>query len=444
MACVMDPEPIPDVAFEVVTLLPDFTSLQKRSGELDGNLPVRAARYCGPVFEGNAAGFQITLAQPMTVARNRRGNIECVMTDPALLQVTQLVDTALEKGIQAGLIARDGFWHRLFRGNALPIRGQRLLVWSGHMVRPQRGIWGLVGGAFNRRTRVAVIDHLVTDPQDFVPLVIEVDTRGVTDQPLWMEGEVGCLTPLVPAVRMRKEKLAAGAPELRQFAEFFSEAYFETKTKHPTANYVKCQRERRVKADDHCDARLLYIGPDIHEVQEFSRFATPKGFSRTPSSPGTLQFGVVRNIAPTRWTWQGQTHSLFEVHKERCLPALRAIWRKTFGDSHPSALEFMGGYLMGEAWDQPYVQFQPWVFAPTAQGWSTLVEGVHHAPAYDGMRAVIATDWFSSMAMVYRLYDSSTATIPFRAPMLRGIPVPRSVLELGLRESVVDDYRRKT
>ena len=58
-----------NAAFEIVTLLPGFTTLQKRSGELDGNLPVRAARYCGPVFEGNAAGFQITLAQPMTLAR---------------------------------------------------------------------------------------------------------------------------------------------------------------------------------------------------------------------------------------------------------------------------------------------------------------------------------------------------------------------------------------
>ena len=61
-------EPASDAAFEIVTLLPGFTALHRRSGELDGNLPVRAARYCGPVFEGNAAGFQITLAQPMTLA----------------------------------------------------------------------------------------------------------------------------------------------------------------------------------------------------------------------------------------------------------------------------------------------------------------------------------------------------------------------------------------
>ena len=69
MGAMSAPEIGDGFAFEVVTLLAGFTSLTKRSGELDGNLPVRAARYCGPVFEGSAAGFQITLAQPMTVAR---------------------------------------------------------------------------------------------------------------------------------------------------------------------------------------------------------------------------------------------------------------------------------------------------------------------------------------------------------------------------------------
>src|ERR1051325_3816500 len=122
-----------EVAFEVVTLLPGFTTLERRSGELDGNLPVRAARYCGPVFEGSAAGYQITLAQPMTLARAHGGHTTCVMTDPTLKQVTEDVDDALEKAARRGLMARGKSWHRLFRGNALPRRAGRLLVWTGHM-----------------------------------------------------------------------------------------------------------------------------------------------------------------------------------------------------------------------------------------------------------------------------------------------------------------------
>jgi hypothetical protein len=431
--------PASDAAFDLVTLLPGFTTLRRRSGELDGNLPVRAARYCGPVFEGNAAGFQITLAQPMTVARARRGNTECVLTDPTLLQVTQEVNDALEKAIAHDLLARGGFWHRLFRGNALPSRGRRLLMWTGHMIRPRKGIWLLVSGAFNRRSRIDVVDHLITDPDRFVPLVVEIDTRDITREPRWLEMEIGCVTPLRPAARMRKQRLAAGAPELREFAAFFSHAYFETKARHPTANYVVRERERAkrgAKADAACSARLLYIGPDIHQVRSFGRFLTPTGFSSTASSPGTLQFGVVNNVAPTRWTWQGQTHSTFEVRKPH-LAALRSVWQKTFGDGEPSGLEFLENHLMGEAWDQPYVQLQPWAFLPTSEGWSTLVDGFHQFPGYDGMRAVIATDWFSSLAMVYRLYGSGAVRIPYRAPMLRAIPVHRPTLSLDARELTI-------
>jgi hypothetical protein len=425
-----------DVAFDIVTVLPGFTSLVKRSGELDGNLPVRAARYCGPVFEGSAAGFQITLAQPMTLARARRGNTECVMTDPALKQVSEDVDEALERAVARGLMARGGHWHRAFRGNALPRRGQRLLVWTGHMVRPRPGIWLLVGGAFNRRSRVSVVDHLVTDPARFVPLVVEIDTRDLDREPRWLEMEIGCVTPLRPAARVSKQRMNVGAPELREFAGFFSDAYFATKAKHPTGTYVVRQRERAkrgAKAAETCDARLLTIGPDVHRVGSFRRFMTSSGFSTAAASPGTLAYGVVNNIAPAEWTWQGQTHSRFEVRKPH-LGALRAIWRGTFGDGESSALEFLEGHLLGESWDQPYVQLQPWAFMPTAEGWSTLVDGFHRHPGYDGMRAVIATDWFSSLAMVYRLYESMSVRIPYRAPMLRAIPVHRPTLALGVRE----------
>jgi hypothetical protein len=425
-----------DAAFDVVTLLPGFTTLQKRSGELDGNLPVRAARYCGPVFEGSAAGFQITLAQPMTLARARRADTECVMTDPTLKQVTQDVDEALERAVKHGLMARGDHWYRTFRGNALPRRGHRLLIWTGHMVRPRAGIWLLVGGAFNRRSRVSVVDHLVTDPGVFIPLIVEIDTRDLTREPRWIDMEIGCVTPLRPAAHLRKRRVTAGAPVLREFADFFSDAYFATKAKHPTGRYVVQQRERAkrgAKAAERCDAELLTIGPDVHEVGAFRRFISRRGFSTTAASPGTLAFAVLNNIAPTRWTWQGQTHSRFDVRK-RHLPALRTLWRKTFGDGQPSALEFLEGHLMGEAWDQPFVQLQPWAFMPTSEGWSTLVDGCHQFPGYDGMRAVIATDWFSSLAMVYRLYDSTSVRIRYRAPMLRAIPVHRPTLALSVRE----------
>jgi hypothetical protein len=75
------------------------------------------------------------------------------------------------------------------------------------------------------------------------------------------------------------------------------------------------------------------------------------------------------------------------------------------------------------------------VLAPTSAGWSTLVDGVHDAPAYDGMRAVIATDWFFALAMVYRIFGPASVRIPYRAPLLRALPCLRGALALGMKES---------
>ena len=57
------------IAFEAICALPGFCRLTKRSATLDGSLPLRAAQHCSPVLEGNAAGFQVVLDNPMTLRR---------------------------------------------------------------------------------------------------------------------------------------------------------------------------------------------------------------------------------------------------------------------------------------------------------------------------------------------------------------------------------------
>src|SRR5437868_1778952 len=81
--------------------------------------------------------------------------------------------SALERGEREGLIDPRSPWWRLFRRDPLPVRGNRALVWTGLVVRPRAGLWLVVGGAFNRRSRISVVDHVVSDPERFVPLVVE-------------------------------------------------------------------------------------------------------------------------------------------------------------------------------------------------------------------------------------------------------------------------------
>jgi hypothetical protein len=59
-------------AFEVLDAV-GLAELVKRSGDLDGSVPLRVAQGCSPLVDGNAFGFQITLRHPMTLCRSARG-----------------------------------------------------------------------------------------------------------------------------------------------------------------------------------------------------------------------------------------------------------------------------------------------------------------------------------------------------------------------------------
>jgi hypothetical protein len=430
----MDPMTREAHAFDVVTLLPGICQLTKRSGDLEGALPARAARYCGPVFEGSAAGYQIRLVERISFTRKARGEIEFGLSAP-FADLSQQAGPALERAIAEGLLERKSHWHRMFRDDVVAVRGQRLLLWTGHFVRPRASTWLLVGGAFNRRSRIAVIDHLVTDPHRFVPLILEFDLGAVTRRLVPLEWEIGCVTPVAPAARMTVEPLTAGAEELRRFVDFYSEEHLKAKLKKPTGRYLQWQRDHRIKPADRCEARLLHVGPNVHRVKEFQRFITMRGFSRSAATPGTLQYAMVHNTANVRWTFQGQTTTTMKVDHGRYKRALERLWTEAFGETNQLALEFWLHYIGHSNWDEPLMVHAPLLLLTTSPGWSTLTDGVHAAPQYDGMRGLIDTDWYPALGMVYRLYGPGSVHLHYRAPLLRAIPVPRAILELPINET---------
>jgi hypothetical protein len=83
----------------------------------------------------------------------------------------------------------------------------------------------------------------------------------------------------------------------------------------------------------------------------------------------------------------------------------------------------------GKGLVEPYLLFMTWTFAVTPPGWSTIVDGFVHGPA-DGMRAVLSTDSYHWLSEAYQFYEPSDFRVPCGAPVLRAIPVPRSVLAL--------------
>ena len=74
------PEASPRIAYDVVDVLDGFASLEKRSPTLAGSVPVRAARACVPLLQGNAWGHQIVLHRRISL-RKRRGSWKVVEID---------------------------------------------------------------------------------------------------------------------------------------------------------------------------------------------------------------------------------------------------------------------------------------------------------------------------------------------------------------------------
>jgi hypothetical protein len=75
---------------------------------------------------------------------------------------------------------------------------------------------------------------------------------------------------------------------------------------------------------------------------------------------------------------------------------------------------------------------KPWALTATPPGWSCLLDGIH-GDGYDVLRGVVATDVFHATPAVFRVHREGAAVrVAEDAPLLRVIPVPRSLLDQDL------------
>ena len=423
--------PSDDWAFEAFQALPGFCTLAKRSPTLDGQLPLRAAQHCSPVFEGNEAGFQVCLAQPMTLRRGRRG-LHIDMTPPALDQTQRQTRKAMRALVAQGLLAANGHWHRLFAEDAMPARGNRIFLWTGFLVRPAPGVALRVSAAFNRRSRIAVVEHAIADPSGFTPLVLEIDGRALRDEPTWIDEEIGCVLPVAASAAMTLASIRRVPEVVREFESFFDAHYFELKRSKPTGKYRRLVREPAAPPAETCEARVYTAGPAIHEVSSLRRFHGPDGvFSQAPVGV-SLPVCTVRNVGLIDADWDGQAFTRERKDLTKALRSLAHDWRAAGGSTTGDGYEFLSGYLYAPGRDEPYWLLQPWVFAVTPPGWSVVMDGLP-AGGSDGMRGIIRTDQFHSVAMVYRLYTPGRITVRAGAAVLKFFPIPRRLQSAPVR-----------
>jgi hypothetical protein len=424
------------LSFEVLDCLDSLFRLTKRSPTLDGSVPVRVVRACVPLLEGNAYGFQLTLARPLRLAR-RLGAWRAGWEGTDARDLERLHRGAMPRLPVEGWVTSSAWRRSLDRGIAVPTRGG-IRVFTGLLVRPEAGTWLRVTSAANRRnTLFEVVEQVIPDDGAWVPLVLEIRPRRGAPARLRIDGEVATIAPLRPGVRFRQGALAE-APELAAaHARFYDRAYFEGKKEDVTGRYRRLVAgeppEDRGSGEAAC--RVLTIGTSQLEIRPLGPFtgaARPAPEAR-PTEPRQIDTVVFRNEVAFTALYDGHTMAL-DYQRPR-LREKAAMVEKAFaaaaGDSareHPGAALYLTRYFTPHPPGEPHFFVKPWAFTQTPPGWSSLLDGLH-GDGYDVMRGVVSTDTFFATPAVFRIHrEGAPVQVPEGVPLLRVVPVPRSLL----------------
>ncbi|XXT22370.1 hypothetical protein WME94_12490 [Sorangium sp. So ce429] len=463
-----------EACFEVLDAL-GLCRLTRRTGDLDGAVPLRVAKACVPLLEGNAFGLQIALARPIEVQR-RLGSLRAEPAGEGGEALLRAHRAALPRLVSQGFLAPEGAWHRALRGGLAwacrtGLGPPRLRLWTGLLVRPDPGVWLRVAGAANRRNvLIEVSEAYLADDSAFVPLVVELRLRDEAPRSLRLEGEIGCIAPVRPDVAIEACALA-DAPEVgRAHAEFYDARYFAVKKGEVTRKYRRLVGDKARAGDREARAgegsaggaggagtaggaggaggasaaraRLVVAGPGAPEVDEVTEVTTAAGPDPVPWRGGArLASVVVRNAVPFRATFDGHTLAV-APEAPRLAEGAAAVERtfaQVYGDdflaANRGALWYLTKYFTPHPPGEPHFFVKPWAFTRTPPGWSSLLEGVH-GDGYDVMRGVVATDAFFATPAVFHVRRiGAPIEVPEGAPLLRVLPIPRDLLRAGFREA---------
>jgi hypothetical protein len=325
--------------------------------------------------------------------------------------------------------------------------GLRLV--TGLLVRPPAGTWLRLTNAANRRnTLLDVEEQLIADDGAWIPLVLRIAIRRGAPAHFRLEGELACLGALHPGVRIRSEAIAE-APELaRAHADFYDRAYFEDKRDDVTGKYrhtvaadTASEPAAETEAATIAECRVASIGPGRAEVVPLDGFTTAAGpqLVRRRAPDRGIDTVVFRNELDFAALFDGQSVAL--EYDAAALAAraqgIEAAFRGVLA-GHP-ALEHRGSELYLTKYFTPHVPGEPHFFVKpaallaTPPGWSCLLDGIH-GPAYDILRGIVATDSFHATPAVFRVHrEGERLRVPAGLPLLRMIPIPRSLLEHPVR-----------
>lgn len=416
--------------FEVLDAL-GLAQLVKRSGDLDGSVPLRVAQACAPLFEGNAFGFQIRLRQPITLRRGS-GGMAVELAAPYAEALTASHRAVLPRLVARGLLPRGGPFFSEFAENFAHTRAQgtgtrRLRLWTGLLVRADAGVWLRASATANRRNRfIEVAEHFIRDDGKFAPLVLDITLRADAPERVTLDGEIGTVAPVAPGARIEEVPLAQ-APEIAlSHAAFYDAAYFDAKEAGPTRKYRKMKPLPAPPRDDSpANCRVITAGPATHTIT------------------GAIPRVVFGNLVPFEACFDG--YKVTVDLNERALRAGARSVERTFAEAlgptflgqNRQAMWYFTKYVTPHPPGEPHFFVKPWAFLQTPPGWSCLLEGVH-GEGFDVLRGVVATDVFHATPAVFHVFRTGQPIqVSFGEPLLQAIPIERRLLRATFRHATL-------
>jgi hypothetical protein len=402
-------------AFELVDAL-GICTLRRRAADLDGSIPLRAARACVPLLEGNAFGWIVELRAALSLRRRRS---RWTLDDDALIRRARACVPLL---LADGWLAPGAWAHQLAQGPLFEI-GARTGLWTGLLARVGVGEVLWIGDAGNRRNRdVGVLDVALVGGPAWVPLVLELEPRRGLDR-VELAGELATLA-MIDAELPRRILALGDAPAIgAAHLAFYDADYFAEKREGPTKKYRRLIAAPASTTPTDGLAALGF-GPTTLTLEPCRRAHAASGAH--DGSP--LVQLVFRNPIDFSVRYDGlRVHIDADTERlARAAAAIESEWSAVFGaariSEHRGALWYLTKYFTPHVSGEPHFFVKPWALCATPPGVSLLVDGCA-GDGYDVLRGVIRSDRFGAAPAVFGLWGSgATVEVPAGRALTRMLP----------------------
>lgn len=402
---------------EVLDAFEGLFSLTRRSATLDGSIPLRAARACVPLLEGNAFGYQVHLHRALTIER-RLGRAPRIHDE----RLEKLHAAAMPRLLAHGYV--QPAWYRAFERSVVHESRGVLQVFTGLLVRAPRGSVLRVSSTANRRSYAYEVDEVLLD--ELAPLVLSIRASGNVR----LEGELATVAECVEDVTIERVKLA-DAPDIgRAHVEFYDAAYFAEKKAESTRKYRAWVKDLAREASEG-STRVVSAGPVTFAVERRDRFldaSSPTPVRREGRGISVVTFDALLAFDAT-FDGNAMVVRFDEARLAREVKKLERLWSEVYGEEflreHRRALWYLTKYFTPHPHGEPHFFVKPWAFVQTPPGWSALIEGAP-GDGYEIMRGVIASDVFHAAPAVFRVHRvGAPVRVREGARLLEVIPFPR-------------------